>query len=352
LIINTTEKTWVSIYKLLFELIVQLQHKNFITQLIWFVIVVLIFALPDFFFSANPISSSKNTIYLELLQFSRWFSNKWIYNLIHLILLVSISIYAKYVFTYHQLIRRNNYLPAIFFIVFYYSSSSYDFQLLTIISIFLILLFFQNTLKNYDISSSEHIIFSAAFFLGLSTVLSYNNFIFLPLLWISFLIFHAYKWRNIPISLIAIIVPFLYLATYLYWTNNMDLIANELSAFSLETIDTTLPQGIFETFSMLLIAVLFIFSSLFFISNANSMTIAVRKKMTFVIWMSLFSLLLIYFFKNDQIANKAFIIPLSLLFGQQMEHLNKRKKPTNFGLGLTLLYFLFQRYYVLFHAQA
>jgi hypothetical protein len=329
--------------------LVKLQHKNFITQLSWVVAAAVIFAIPDFFTQSFPYPTN-STLFLETLGLQSNQIRDWIIDLLHLLSLIVVSVYANNIFVYHQLIRRNNFLPALFFIALYFSLYSPFFQIIKVLNIFLLLLFIQNALKNYDSQRTEHIIFSSAFFIGLAATLSYSNYIFLPLLWISFFIFHNYNWRNIINSLIAISVPLFYLATYLYWTDQLTAITLEYNTLLYGEFDLNFGRGIYKNISLFMISAVYIYSFLFFVSHANSMVIAARKKTTVVVWLSVFCIGLILF-DHSYLSSIAFIIPLSLLLAQRVEQVKRKEKTINAFLIFGFLYFLFQRYYLVFYAQ-
>jgi len=324
--------------------LLQLFHKNYFTQISWIVVFAILFAIPDFVQQSGEIWSS-NTLFLKLSCLHPWLKIHWIYETIQILTVIGIAFLVKYILTSHQLVHHSNFLPSLLIIALFGFHQVFDFQLIISLNLLILVFFYQFILQSFDEEKPDNAIFSASFFIGLATLISYNNLVFLVLIWISFLVFQNYSWRYIPISLTGIIVPYLFFFTYLFWTSQLHLINTEWTA--LANYPYRLPQ-INDVFSIIIYSILgfLIFISLSkIIPETSSKIISIRKKVSFSLWFLLISII-VMLFSNEPIVKNIFLIPLSGLLGYYLRIVKTKRKLIDFVFSLFILFLLFQKYYL------
>ena len=324
-------------------MLLNLFHKNYFTQISWIVVFAILFAIPDFVQQTGE-NWSTNTLFLKLSCLHPWLKIHWVYQIIQFLILLSIAFFTKNFLTSHQLVHHSNFLPALLIIALVGFHQLFDFQLLISINLLFMVFYYSFILQSFDDEKPDNTIFSASFFMGLSTLISYNNGAFLILIWISFILFQNYSWRYIPITIVGLVVPYLFLLTYLFWTDQMNLIHLEWEA--LQNYSYQLPQ-LKDLFSIIIFSILgfLIFISLSkIIPETSSKIIAIRKKVSFSLWFLLISII-VMLFSNEPIVKNIFLLPLSGLLGYYLRIVKVRRRMIDFIFSLFIMFLLFQKYY-------
>lgn len=204
-------------------MLLRLFHKNYFTQISLLILFAVVFAVPDFI-QKTGAEWSDNTLFLRLSCLHPWIKTIWVYESLQLLAIIGIAFFIKYIFTAHQLIHHSNFLPGLILISLFGFHQLFDFQILTSINLFLLILAYSHLLKSFDDDKPDNALFSASFYIGLATFISYTNILFLLLVWISFFVFQNYSWRYLPITIAAIIVPYLFFASWLFWFDQLSLL--------------------------------------------------------------------------------------------------------------------------------
>lgn len=163
-------------------------------------------------------------------------------------------------------------------------------------------------------------IFSAALFLGFSTLMFTPALLLLPFLWISIGILQPIEWRNYIITLVGFGFPFVYLFALTY------LLELSLPAFQINLYTGILQQSF--TLSAILLSIVIALFSLFSIlrlfSHRTKMVVHQRKQMQVMLVFILFSLLLVFFSPavKQTIVFAAF--PLMIFYGFLQQQLSKK----------------------------
>lgn len=324
-------------------MLLKLFHKNYFAQISWIIIFAILFAIPDFLYKSGEFWSS-NTLFLKLSCLHPWLKNHYVYQSLQVLVLIGISFLVKYFLTSHQLVHHSNFLPSLLIIALFGFNQLFDYQLLISLNLLLLVFFYNFILQSFDDDKPDNAIFSASLFMGIATLISYNNVVFLFLIWISFIVFQNYSWRYIPISLTGLIVPYLFFFTYLFWTEQLSLIDTEWN--NLQNYTYQLPQ-LNNLFSIAIFSILgfLIFLSLSkIIPETSSKIISIRKKVSFSLWFLIISIV-VMLFSNEPIVKNIFLIPLSGLLGYYLRSVKNKRRLIDMMFSLFILFLLFQKYY-------
>jgi hypothetical protein len=325
-------------------MLLRLFHKNYYTQISLLVVFAAVFAVPDFI-QKTGANWSDNTLFLRLSGLHSWLRITWVYESLQLLVLVGLAFFIKYILTAHQLIHHSNFLPGLILISLFGFHQLFDFQLLSSINLFLLILAYSHLLKSYDDEKPDNALFSASFFIGLATFISYNNIVFLLLVWISFFVFQNYSWRYLPITIAAVIVPYFFFATWLFWFDQLPLLETEWLAIS--NYSYQLPQ-LNNLFLIITYSILgfFIFLSLSkIVPETSSKIISIRKKVGLSLWFLTISIVVLLF-SGEPIVKNAYLIPLSGLLGYYLRSVKTRRKLIDAVFSLFIFFLLFQKYYL------
>lgn len=330
-------------------MLLSLFHKNYFAQISWIIAFAILFAIPDFFYEQGN-HWSNHTLFLRISCLHPWLNINWVYQSVQLLFLLGIVFLLKYILTSHQLIHHSNFLPGLLIISLIGFNQLFDFQILISINLFLLTLSYSYLLKSFDDDKPDNSIFSAALFIGLSSFISYTNIVFLLLIWMSLIVFQNYSWRYIPISIAAIVVPYLFFATYLFWTDQLVMLETELVA--IKQFSYQLPQlkDLFNILIYTFLGFLILMSLSKIIPETSSKIIAIRKKVGLSLWFLLISIL-VFIFSGEAVVKSAFLIPLSGLLGYYLRSVRNRRRLLDFSFSLFIFILLFHKYYEVYAQQ-
>jgi len=136
-----------------------------------------------------------------------------------------------------SLTEKNTYLPAlVYFVLMSIFPSFCTVNQVLIVNLVVILCL--NILFNFYLKEEEYAqIFNIAFVFSLLTLLYYPSVFYIVFLWIIFIIYRLFKWREWLISVIGFLLPFLFVSFYFFWKDNFHEMNMFLNVFKPDIID-------------------------------------------------------------------------------------------------------------------
>ncbi len=264
-------------------------------------------------FNSNSISSLAILIISAIVLWSKTLINvlplydiipmsslyKFVYTLLHeykiisafiaIALIISEALLLNHVLTKNDLIPKNSYLGAyIFIIISSLFSNIIMLDPILIINIFVITAIGM-FLPLYEKREAYATVFNIGTLLSVASMFYFPSFILILLIWIGFIIFRIFSWREWFISILGLILPYIFLGTFYFWNDCLiSKIESYKSAFSLIS---------FKDFHLSLYVIIIVsflgvvlFLSLFkFMITINEKQIRIRKFLSFIIWFFLVS---------------------------------------------------------------
>src|SRR6476646_4742729 len=141
----------------------------------------------------------------------------WMGKIIAILLIVAEGLLLNYIVNENEVLTKKTALPALFYIVFL-SNSSVMLELHPVLFANLFLLFaLSKILNSYrkDIAFSQ--VFDAGLLISLATLCYFPCIVFLPMIGIALVIFRPFLWREWAISLLGVLVPYVFAFTYYFW---------------------------------------------------------------------------------------------------------------------------------------
>jgi hypothetical protein len=145
------------------------------------------------------------------------------YNPIIAYIIVLISGFTlNNILVYHELTPKNNLLPAFIFTLLF-SANPATLNLYPLILTIPLFTWFLHTIYLVnDEPENNLVVFNASLILSVITMIYFPAIVLFLLLWMILLVFGIFSGRNIIIILIGFFLPYLYLAFYYFWTDNLE----------------------------------------------------------------------------------------------------------------------------------
>jgi len=221
-----------------------------------------------------------------------------------------------------DVIKKPNFVLAFVFLLL---NTPFVINYKMIIFSFLLLLFLNNLLKLYKQKQPYSIVFNAGIILSLLSFYIPHTLILFPLIILSTLIFRNINWRIIVISILSLLVPYLFVWTYqLFFHPDPNLF---FPIFNFKYISINFDISFYPLhqqiwFSALAIVVLFSVFELFKWMYKKS--IRSRESFTIIIFFLLISIFIFLFTKNIESVFLVFI-PLSIIMANFFVYYKKSR---------------------------
>jgi len=323
-------------------MVLSIFKKSYFIQISWIIIFSILLAIPSFF-QSYTLFIPKSTIFLKLICFYPWFKISWLYQFVSYLLLLAFSFYFKRFLASNLLISRHNFIPSLLVLLLFNVFHPFQYQVLSIIFIFLLTISISFLLKSSEDEIPDNNIFGAALSLSLASFLSYSAIILFPIIWISFLIFKTLKIRYLFMTLIGLAIPYIFLLTYLFWCDSLDVLFQEINNIETHYFHIYHISGLFNL-AILFLLVFFTFLSLSkIISETSSKLIEIRRKTILFLWIFAFGLYT-FFFYPDTISNSIIIIAFPAILGHYLIGVKKQRLWIDFIFTILLILIIINRY--------
>ncbi len=112
-------------------------------------------------------------------------------------------------------------LAMFFFLVLIFSFPGFTLSAPVVIVNLILIFIFGNLFKLSETSNSVPVAFDSGLLLGLCSLVFFPLVFLLLVVWVAFLIHRANSWRNYVVSFLGLLTPYLFLLTWLFWTNQL-----------------------------------------------------------------------------------------------------------------------------------
>lgn len=164
----------------------------------------------------------KHTMPLYELMAGSFTNIPWLSCLIALVLVIGEAFLLNYIVNENEVLSKQNYLPALFYIVFMSNNNA----MLTLHPLLfgnLFLLFaIQKLLSSYRKDKAFSEAFDAGLLISIASLFYFPFAVFLPLLGIGLIILRPFNWREWLISSIGALIPYLFVITFFFLYDRLD----------------------------------------------------------------------------------------------------------------------------------
>ena len=250
---------------------------------------------------------------------------------------------------YHELTPKNNLLPAFLFIVFMGSNPLTLCTYPVVIALPFFTWFLHTIFLINDEPENYMSVFNASILISVISMIFPAAIIIYVCIWMILLVFGTFTGRNLIISLIALLLPYIYLFIYFFWTDQIKEALVTYRSYFLEIFHF---QITFEIWQMCIWGIFIVFMLLpafmRITSTLSMFSINFRKKMAATGWLLAFTFPIIIF--HGQVDyNSLIFLPASIMIAHYY-HLFKKSVWNEIALLLFLILVLAHNYLQLLNA--
>lgn len=194
--------------------------KNYTLQIILIIVIPLLLWIPAFMSSPEVIKSSYDAPFYNLI-YNTISSSRLLSTIIAFLLVIFQGILINSLFSNNQLCSRNTLLPGFIYILLL--STSYNSMTISSVLILntLIIISLYFLFKSFDKNEGLDEIYNASLFISLAFLTYIPSIILILWIFISFLNYRFYKWRNWLISFFGFLTPIIFILAYYFLTSSL-----------------------------------------------------------------------------------------------------------------------------------
>lgn len=253
------------------------------------------------------------------------------------------AFFLNYILIRNDLVPKNTLIPAMVYILLMSHSRTLLLLHPVIISNLFLMIILFNLFKVYTKEDAYNEIFNAGFLTSIGSFFYFPFLYFILFIWMAFIVYSLYKWRDWLIPFTGLITPYIFLLTYFYWSDELFLALDAYAGYysTVAFIPLYLQFGLVDWIIAGIIVLLFLWSFLKLAANIQERIISIRKQYGTIFWL-LVVCLLTYLgsgsFANSHLALIA--MPVSIYFSYGFSNI-KRKFWIELFFGILSLVILF-----------
>lgn len=263
-------------------------RKSYIFQYIMLVLLAIILWLGALIHPyVIPIDSESILTPGYLLLLSLLQDNYLLQVILAMLLVISGAMVFNYSLTKYDLVPKNTLVPAMVYVVLMsYSPSLLGLHPVALPAFFTVLILFY-LFQVYTEEEAYPQIFNIGLLIGISSMFYFPSIFFILFIWLTFIVYRLYYWREWMIPIAGIVTPYLFLFTYYFMTDSLE---PAFFAYITYFSKMTIFQFSFD-FSWLnyiitsLLIILFLWSAFLLLSNIQEKIISLRKRYWAVFWL-------------------------------------------------------------------
>jgi hypothetical protein len=254
-------------------------------------------------------------------------SNELAGKIIAIVLILAEAFLFNQILIKYELVPKNTLIPALVFLTL----MSHSDQLLilnpALISGFLLLFVLHFLFQIYTEEEAYSQIFNAGFLTGIASFIYFPSILFLIFIWLTFIVYRLYKWREWIIPVAGLAIPYIYLLTYFFWFDKLEIIMGAYMGYftGLWPVKFHYEPTLIDLVISGIILFLFFWSFLKLAADIQERNISVRKRFWSVFWF-FFIAVIVYIVTgvHDITCRSLLIIPVSLYISSGFSQLRKK----------------------------
>ncbi len=292
----------------------------------------------DGFYHGQAAMQGNELSPLYNLLFSWTFSNGVLSTIIAFAFVLGTALLWNYILVNDGLLPRNTYMPAMVTIVLLsYIPMMLRLTPLMPATLFL-LMAIHLLLRSGPHDKAYQDTFSAGLLFSLAAMTNIYHVVFIPLIWISLMLYRSYSIRVWIISVLGIITPVLYLAFYFYWNDHL---VSQLQLYidffrHFRFLAAFQPQQLMTYIIIGLITLLFLPAFFRFVGRLNEKLIVLRKSSMVIVWFFLLGFFSLAVIQKDLLINGSVMLFGSSVFISSYIFAIKKKQFAELLLWLLL----------------
>ncbi len=215
-----------------------------------------------------------------ILVFNFLGNNALLSVIVAFVLVLAQAFLFNYVLIKNELLPKNTLLPAMVYITLLSHSRNLLYLHPVLISnLFLIFMIF-NLFKVYAKEEAYPEIFNSGLLAAVASFFYFPVFYFILFIWLTFIVYRLYKWRDWLIPVTGLLTPYIFLFTYFYWSDELFMALDAYSGYysTIAFIPIYIGFSVTEWIITGIVVLFFLWSFIKLTGSVQEKTILIRKR--------------------------------------------------------------------------
>jgi len=297
-------------------MLIKIFRSSYFLQYILFVVLAVLLWLGGFI---TPVFDTAETneylapAYSLLIQFV--ISYSLISIIIAFVLVFTGALIFNFTLIKNELAPKNTLIPALVYLLLISHSPGLLYLHEAIIPSILLTIVMYYLFQVYTMEEAYSQVFNSGLLIGISSFFYFPSIYLLLFVWLTFIVFSLYNWREWIIVFFGFITPYVFLWTYFLWNNELNLAFNAYREYfyNLTFFNFSYNFSILSYFISAIIIVLFLWSFFQMTGSIQEKLINIRKKSRSVFWLLFVALFILIISGSTSNTQQVFIlIPFSV----------------------------------------
>ncbi|MCB9015583.1 MAG: hypothetical protein H6541_07275 [Lentimicrobiaceae bacterium] len=256
----------------------KLALSGVITHLLILVVIVLIlFFTPQVSFSSIlpplPVATAGTWLY-------GWLSaNPLLLKPLSIALLLVISLLFNAMLIRHEVGLRSSLFPAVMTMLLMLYTPDAIYLIITEVSLLLLMVSMHNILNLYGEQSPKYMILNATMAVAVASMFIPELIVFTLFVWFGMFTYRINSWREWVISILGLLIPYIYLAFFYFWNDNLAFIIAVYENYFRNWTFHMIKPATMPFITLCALAFTGLISLARFLTDASEKIISLRKKM-------------------------------------------------------------------------
>lgn len=296
--------------------------------------------LPTFFMPHDIVAAE---IFSSDSIIKTGFSNLLLLNILALLVTLVSALVMNYIITEYGITGKLMTMG-----IFFYSWLSVAISTFTVMNPFILINFFlfffiRNLFRLPNEENPVPTIFNAAFMLSLASLYFFKIIFLIVIIWVALFIHRNSAWRNFATSLIGLVVPYVFIFTWYFWSDQLNDFLLNFSVKVSFIINKALNISTLDFIILSYTAIFLVIGVLKTLARLNEKNINLRRNLIISIYYLFATIVIFVLFAPDSGAALIIVIPAGTLMANAYYDL-RNFKWYNMAFGILLLLILTNQY--------
>lgn len=240
-------------------------------------------------------------------------------------LLVFQALYLNQIHDYHRLAERNQMLVAVFYLILMGSAPILVRPNMMIVVNFLMILLMNIIFNILGENEPYRQVFDASILVSIASLFYFPAIFFIFFIWLCFIVYQIFTWREWLISIIAFVLPYIFLGTFFLYTNELPKVAIAFVTRFMEIKPVIVQVNPYSyiVWGLLFFLVLSVFSRI--IKGISESSVDLQKKNRVVLlFLFIVAVSAVYSGENFRMHLTLAATPVSMIFGTYFSQSKKQ----------------------------
>ncbi len=188
---------------------------------------------------------------------------------------------------------------------------------------FILIFVLNNLMRLPYVTNKIPVVFNASFLLGIASLFYSPLVFFIATIWVSIIIHRVVTWRNFAVTLIGILLPYVFVLTWFFVSDN--LLEDSYLLFNILKIDIApvLITDPVEIIISVILLTIIIISAFGIAGRLTEKNINLRRNLMINLFYAVIAFLILLFFDKSLVSTLLLSIPAALIMGHWLSCIKK-----------------------------